>query len=149
MTSRKFVPDPFSSGERMYRSGDLARWLPDGNLEFLGRIDDQVKVRGFRVELGEVESALCALADVRSGAVAAREVNGETSLVAYVVSAGELDVASLRSSLGLVLPGYMVPSFFIPMDALPLTSSGKLDRNALPAPDGSSLTSGVEYAAPR
>jgi len=145
LTAERFVSDPFRPGERMYRTGDLARWLPDGNLEFLGRMDDQVKVRGFRVELGEVESALVSEEPIRGAVVAVRN----DSLVAYCVAdSGEaLDFASLRSSLSSRLPGYMVPSFFMELESLPLTPSGKLDRKSLPEPVGSTLNNG--HVAPQ
>ncbi|HVR11005.1 MAG TPA: amino acid adenylation domain-containing protein, partial [Thermoanaerobaculia bacterium] len=140
LTGERFVPDPWSgrSGSRLYRTGDLARWLPGGELEFLGRIDHQVKVRGFRVELGEIEAALAAHAAVREAVVVVREAAGDRRLVAYVVAREGQDAggARLRSFLGQTLPAYMVPSSFVALAALPLTPSGKVDRKALPEAGG-------------
>jgi len=183
LTAEKFVPNPFmteqdtrktSKSLRLYRTGDVARYLSDGNIEFLGRIDDQVKLRGFRIELGEIESTLSSHRDVASTVVMAREdEEGSKKLVAYVVpedisslsletslssSSGDAfhtlkgeEVASLteslRNHLTRSLPDYMVPSFFVYLDALPLTSNGKIDRKGLPAPD-LSLRLGV-YVAPQ
>jgi len=136
LTAAHFVPDPFGevAGARLYRTGDLARWRPDGTLEFLGRVDDQVKVRGFRVEPGEVEAALLARPDVRQAVVTVRDDGAGGSLVAYVAGPG-LDPKVLRADLKGRLPRHMVPSSFVILDALPLTPAGKVDRRALPAPD--------------
>jgi amino acid adenylation domain-containing protein len=139
LTAASFVPDPLSGrpGERLYRTGDLGRRRPDGDLLFLGRRDGQVKVRGFRIETGEVESALLAHPSVREAAVRAVTVNGERRLAAWVAPIPEGEVAAaadLRAFLGERLPAYMVPSFFTPVATLPLTPNGKVDRRALPAP---------------
>jgi amino acid adenylation domain-containing protein len=136
LTAERFVPDPFGEpGARMYRSGDLCRWLADGTVEYLGRSDFQVKVRGFRVELGEIEARLAAHPGVREAVVLALDDgSGGKRLVAYF--AGEaLESEALRSHLSAQLPEYMVPAAFVRLDAFPVTPNGKLDRRALPAPD--------------
>ncbi len=154
LTAERFLPDPFSADPRgrMYRTGDLGKWRPDGTLEYLGRNDEQVKIRGFRIELGEIEAQLTSHPLVKEAVVIARgEAPGEKRLVGYVIpkeSAAVPSAESLREHLKGMLPEYMVPSAFVALEALPLTSNGKLDRRALPAPDLSSYTS-CEYEAPR
>ncbi|WP_338264420.1 non-ribosomal peptide synthase/polyketide synthase [Corallococcus caeni] len=152
LTAERFVPSPFSAtpGARLYRTGDKARWLADGQLEFLGRLDGQVKLRGFRVELGEVESALRALPDVRDVVVMVREdTPGFKRLVAYVVPQPEATFLpeALRQALARRLPEYMVPSALVRMDALPLSPSGKVNRNGLPVPTEEAIP-GAAYVAP-
>ncbi|MEC0184206.1 non-ribosomal peptide synthetase, partial [Paenibacillus peoriae] len=153
LTDEKFVPNPFSGGkadyEWMYRTGDLARWLPDGNIEYLGRIDHQVKIRGYRIELGEVEATLMKVEAVQEAIILAHEdKQGENQLVAYYVAEREMSVSVLRSLLGKVLPNYMVPSYFVQLEHMPLTSNGKIDRNSLPQPEGN-LQSGGDYVTPQ
>ena len=153
LTAEKFLPDPFAerAGSRLYRSGDLARYLPDGNIELLGRIDHEVKIRGFRVELCEIESALARHPSVREAVVLAREVGrGDRRLVAYVVGQPqtELEVGDLRRLLKRSLPHYMVPGAFVFLDTLPLTPNGKVDRDGLTAPEGRP-TLGQTFVQPR
>lgn len=131
LTERKFVENPFAEG-KMYRTGDLGRWLPDGNLEFLGRMDEQVKVRGYRVELGEIENNLKKLDYIKDTAVVAREDDQGTSISAYVVSDKEVKISEVREYLLKALPEYMVPEFIGQIERIPVTSNGKLDRKALP-----------------
>jgi amino acid adenylation domain-containing protein len=153
LTAERFLADPFTTEAhaRMYRTGDLGRWLPDGSVEYLGRNDFQVKIRGYRIELGEIEAKLSASAGIRDAVVIAREdLAGDKRLVAYIVAKDgvTLDAAALRAELLSQLPGYMVPASFVALEALPLTSSGKLDRKALPAPEAAALIRG-EYEAPQ
>src|SRR5208337_2668020 len=141
LTAEKFIPDPFTgeAGARLYKTGDLARYLPDGNIEYLGRSDHQVKIRGFRIELGEVEGALGQHPAVREAIVLAPEDgSGEKRLVAYVSAEGETrpSASELRGFLKDKLPEHMVPAVFVLLEAFPLTANGKVDRHALPTPDG-------------
>ncbi|GJJ72495.1 nonribosomal peptide synthetase DhbF [Entomortierella parvispora] len=152
LTVERFLPDPFSNAPdaRMYRSGDLVRYLPDGNIIFMGRSDDQVKIRGFRIELKEIEAQLAEHPQVREVVVLViGEKSSDKRLVAYVVSAPDENlVHKLREHLGAILPEYMVPSAFVRLDAFPLTNNGKVDRRALPEPDSASFfTQG--YVAPQ
>ncbi|MDF5894455.1 syringopeptin non-ribosomal peptide synthetase SypB [Pseudomonas syringae pv. syringae] len=153
LTAERFLTDPFSltPGARMYRTGDLGRYLPDGNIEYLGRNDDQVKIRGFRIELGEIDACLAKHPAVHEAVVMAREdVPGEIRLVAYFTPTDPAvitDSGSLRTHLQGLLPDYMLPAAYMPLDALPLTPNGKLDRNALPVPDSSAFASRA-YEAP-
>ena len=153
LTAEKFIADPFSSdpAARLYMTGDLARFLPDGNIEFLGRLDHQVKIRGFRIELGEIETVLLQQPGVTATAVIVREDRpGEKRLAAYVVSNnGPVPVSELRQLLRSELPEYMVPSVFVAADRLPQTPNGKLDRKALPAPEEQANESAATFVAPR
>ncbi|MDJ0287730.1 MULTISPECIES: non-ribosomal peptide synthetase [Bacillus] len=133
LTNEKFVPNPYYKDQLMYRTGDLASWLPDGNIRYLGRLDQQVKIRGYRIELGEVEQLIAKLPRVKEVAISVRKDNSSTErLVAYVIGDSKLDLKELRSDLKNSLPDYMVPSAFIIMDEFPLTPTGKLDRKKLP-----------------
>ncbi|MEO6549687.1 MAG: amino acid adenylation domain-containing protein [Ferruginibacter sp.] len=150
-TVEKFIPDFFSNDPtaRLYKTGDMARWLPDGNIEYLGRIDDQVKIRGFRVELGEIESTLQQSGLVKSAAVLAKADNtGTNKLIAYVVPDGTFDKDALQAFLKTKLPDFMVPASWVVLESLPVTHNGKLDKKALPEPDAIEL-SGNQYVAPR
>jgi amino acid adenylation domain-containing protein len=153
LTAERFVPDlEGAAGARLYASGDRARYLPDGTIEFLGRSDDQVKVRGFRVEPGEVESALGGHPDVRQAAVVARpDGSGGRRLIAYVQPAANKHPSTkeLRTHLAASLPEHMVPAAYVLLDDLPLTPSGKLDRRRLPDPSGVATTESAEFVAPR
>ncbi|MDW0358490.1 amino acid adenylation domain-containing protein [Halomonas venusta] len=149
MTAERFVADPFDTrGGRLYRTGDLVRWRSDGQLEYLGRLDHQVKVRGFRVELGEIEAQLQSHHAVKEAVVVALEAPGGARLVAHVVPQAdvEFDTSSLREALEQKLPDYMVPGAMVTLEALPLTPNGKVDRKALPEPD---LASSLQYEPPQ
>ncbi len=151
LTAERFIPDPFgeASGGRLYCTGDRVRHRADGNLEFAGRLDRQVKVRGFRVEMGEVEAALAQHPAVRETVVVASNDRGhEKRLIAYVVARQNVAVGELRAYLAGKLPDYMLPSSFVALSALPLTPNGKVDRDALPAPDGFRPASVADFAAP-
>lgn len=162
LTAERFIPNPFGQeigpeyrGERLYRTGDLVRYLPDGYLEYLGRVDFQVKLRGFRIELGEIESVLGQLSGVQDAVVVIREdTPGEKQLVAYLVAESEADtvalnVSAIRNSLKARLPEYMVPGVFVFLDELPLTPNRKVDRKALPKPEGIRPELEVLFEAPR
>jgi amino acid adenylation domain-containing protein len=153
LTADRFIPDPYTTqpGQRLYQSGDVGRYVSAGQLQYQGRRDGQVKIRGFRIELGEIEAALSQHPTVLATVVVCREdTPGDKQLVAYVVAEGEEAVVSaLRGYLQVRLPGYMVPSAFVLLDALPLTPNGKINRRALPAPAGADRTQGMSYVAPR
>ncbi|TCV56384.1 non-ribosomal peptide synthetase, partial [Pseudomonas fluorescens] len=153
LTAERFLKDPFSAvpSARMYKTGDLGRYLADGNIEYLGRNDDQVKIRGFRIELGEIEAKLAQVSNIKETVVVAREdVPGDKRLVAYFTQHSPdeaVDIEALRTHLQAQLPAYMVPVAYVRLDALPLTPNGKLDRKALPAPDSNAYTTRL-YEAP-
>jgi amino acid adenylation domain-containing protein len=152
MTAEKFLPDPFSShpGARMYRTGDRVRLRPDGRIDYLGRIDLQIKLRGYRIEPEEIESVMRSLPGVRDTAVTVwSQEGGDDRLVGYIVAEGEHapEVQSIRTELSRLLPAYMVPTLFVSLDALPINSNGKLDRNRLPEP--AQRNRDEEFVAPR
>ncbi|MEL6558316.1 MAG: amino acid adenylation domain-containing protein [Bacteroidota bacterium] len=149
LTNKKFIADPFQKGGRIYKTGDLARWLPDGKVEFLGRKDNQIKIRGYRIELGEIENALTSISGVDNGCVLAKaDEYGDKSLVGYVVIDGDFNKENLQNQLLQSLPDYMVPQLWVELEEMPLTNNGKIDRKSLPEPDGADLSS-REYVAPR
>jgi len=140
LTAGRFIPDPSGSGRRLYRTGDIVRWRPDGELEYLGRVDDQVKINGFRIEPDEIAVALRAHPQLRDAVVVPRTgITGSQQLVAYVVAEAGPErcppPAELRQFLGRTLPLYMLPAIFMPLAKIPLSLNGKIDRKQLPAPD--------------
>ena len=146
LTEEKFVKNPFGEG-RMYKTGDLARWLPDGNIEYLGRIDEQVKIRGFRIELGEIESKIREIESIKDCAVIAKaDSTGDKAIYAYYTSEEEVSVSEIRDRLSESLPEYMVPAYMMQIDAIPVTRNGKLDKRALPEIEAKAAK---EYIAPR
>ena len=154
LTAENFIPDPFSGseGNRLYKTGDKARWLPDGNIEFLGRIDFQVKLRGFRVELGEIEARLTEIDNIEEAVVIAREdTPGDKRLVAYVDTQdhNEIDSKQVREILRSQLPDYMLPAAIVVLKEFPLSPNGKINRRALPPPEQANMLGEDEYLAPR
>ncbi|MBN2862731.1 MAG: amino acid adenylation domain-containing protein, partial [Bacteroidales bacterium] len=148
LTTQKFIHNPYCPSERLYRSGDLARFLENGEIEYLGRIDHQVQIRGFRIELGEIENKLLENQFIQEVLVLAKEdQEGHQYLCAYIIAGKEMTINELRQYLSESLPEYMIPAYFIQMDRFPVNSNGKLDRKALPEPEGN-INTGVEYEAP-
>ncbi len=146
LTEEKFVDNPFGEG-KMYRSGDLARWLPDGNIEYLGRIDEQVKIRGFRIELGEIENVIKKLANIKDATVIANEdAAGDKAIYAYIVADKEISILETRDMLREILPEYMIPAYMLQIERIPVTRTGKVDKRALPQIENKSEK---EYIAPR
>jgi len=160
LTAQKFVPNPFyeatqagafAHGQTLYRTGDIGRWMPDGNMEYAGRMDHQIKIRGFRVEAGEIENRLQEHAKVDKAVVVAHDdKDGIKQLVAYITTKGqqEVSVPELRGHLKALLPDYMVPSYFAVLDSIPLNANGKVDRKALPDPEGVGMGPQADYVAP-
>ncbi|MDI9508396.1 MAG: amino acid adenylation domain-containing protein [Bacillota bacterium] len=144
LTAEKFVNNPFCKGQKMYKTGDLGKWLEDGNIEYLGRIDDQVKIRGFRVEVGEVQNAVLKIDMIKDAIVTVKKQEGEKYLACYYVAEKCL-VEDIKSELAKYLPDYMIPSYFISLDKIPYTKNGKVDRRALPEPI---INKELEYMAP-
>jgi acyl-coenzyme A synthetase/AMP-(fatty) acid ligase len=146
LTRERFLSSRW--GTRVYRTGDLGRYLGDGQIDFLGRVDHQVKIRGFRIELGEIEGQLRQHGAVREAVVVAREEGGEKRLVGYVVLEREVAAGELKDHVRKRLPDYMVPSALVVLEKLPLTPNGKVDRKALPAPEVSDVESDGAFVAP-
>lgn len=145
LNRQRFIADPFLQGERMYRSGDKAKVLKNGEMEYEGRFDDQVKIRGFRIETGEIENALRQIPSIKDAVVLARE----GQLIAYLISELAVDVQVLRHSLAQQLPAYMLPAYYIQVDHFPVTVNGKLNKKALPLPEDAAINAGTTYVAPR
>jgi non-ribosomal peptide synthetase component F len=151
ITAEKFVPNPFSEsgGDRLYKTGDLVRWLADGSIEFMGRVDRQVKIRGLRIEPGEIAAMLATHADVCESVVLVREdLPGDRRLIAYFTTNTTTDISALRDYLKERLPNYMIPSAFVQMDSFPVTPNGKTDFRAFPAP-ANDLTVSASFVAPQ
>ncbi|MEN2403189.1 AMP-binding protein, partial [Flavobacterium sp. MC2016-06] len=148
LTKDRFIADPFREGYNVYRTGDVAKWQSDGSIAYLGRIDNQVKIRGNRIELGEVETAILEFDAIQQVVVMAQELKSEKVLGAYIVSEKTVDKTALRSFLQGRLPDYMVPGFYIEIPHFPLTSSGKIDRKALPSISSEDIVR-KEYVAPQ
>ncbi len=150
LTADRFIPHPFKSGQRIYRTGDSGRWLADGNIECLGRTDDQIKIRGYRIELGEIEACLKKHPAIREAVVVAKDKDSTTrELAAYFISTEELGIADLRNFLSRTLPEYMIPTWFVRLEKLPLTPNGKTDKKALPDPRQTGLKPDTEHISPR
>ena len=147
LTKEKFITNPYNPSERLYRTGDLGRWREDGNLEYLGRMDDQVKIRGYRIELGELEQALSSHNKSGQAVVIARAINNTTDKVLIAYTTGEAAAEELKTYLKELLPSYMVPDYYVKLESIPLTSNGKVDRKALPDPDGTGIQQAA-YIAP-
>ncbi|WP_046759183.1 non-ribosomal peptide synthetase, partial [Kordia jejudonensis] len=148
LTAEKFVDHPFRKGEKLYKTGDLAKWLPDGNIAYIGRKDDQVKIRGYRIELGEIETALDQLETIKQSVVVAKEdETGSKQLVGYFTSETEIDFSEIQEQLATQLPNYMIPNRFMRLDEFPLNANGKINKKALPALDQIAVQK-AEYVAP-
>ncbi|TDW43367.1 amino acid adenylation domain-containing protein [Flavobacterium sp. 270] len=150
LTMEKFIKNPFIEGDRLYKTGDLGRWLADGRIEYMGRKDDQLKVRGYRIEVGEIESTLLRIPEITDAVVLPYgNDNLVTELIAYFVSNKDYDIKTLRTHVGQDLPDYMIPGHYVRLEYIPLTNSGKVDKRLLPSLEGLSLETGVEYVAPK
>lgn len=148
LTAEKFIQSPFDPNQKLYHTGDVGRWLPNGELSFEGRSDDQVKIRGYRIELGEVESALQSIEQVEVCAISVIEGSVGSELVAYLISGHDFNIKELREELSHTLPDYMIPSYFAQLDEMPLNASGKVDYQNLPAPEAFAMKTGREFIAP-
>lgn len=150
LTQERFIAHPFEPGKRLYRTGDLGRWRSDGTIQLIGRIDDQVKIRGYRIELGEIEETLRTHTSVENAAVTAiQQPEGDYALAAYIVSAGPIEIAELRAWLAASLPAYMVPAYFVRIEAVPLNTSGKINRKQLPLPEALPVATPAVFIAAR
>ena len=149
LTNKRFIKNPYEEGRKLYKTGDLARWLPDGNIEFLGRVDDQVKIRGFRIELSEIELRLLEYENIDEAvALVSDSRNGEKNLYAYFTSRSEIDITKLRYHLAQELPEYMIPAYFVKIEEMPLNQSGKIDKKLLSS-HIYSMDTNTEYVSPR
>lgn len=148
LTAEKFIDNPFINGELLYKTGDLACWLPDGNIEYFGRLDDQVKIRGHRIELGEIEQLISSYGSIRQSVVTVKENEDEKYLVAYYISEDEVDKKALKNSLSKTLPDYMLPGYYIQLESMPLTANGKIDKKVLEEVVEKDLIK-EEYISPR
>ncbi|MGD2088698.1 MAG: amino acid adenylation domain-containing protein, partial [Candidatus Aminicenantes bacterium] len=149
LTQQKFIRFPQAPEDRMYMTGDLGKWLPDGNIEFLGRIDHQLKIRGIRIELGEIENILLSHHEIKETVVVSKATErGDAYLCAYIISNKEIQVSELRKYLSTYLPHYMIPSYFVKLAKIPMTAHGKIDRNSLPEPEELILRDDVHYIPP-
>lgn len=150
LNREKFIVNPFNNNELIYKTGDLGRWLPDGNIEFLGRIDDQVKIRGYRIELGEIEQTLLENKEIVQTVVTLwKNQNDEDEIVAYFTALSDLKINEIKSDLKKHLPDYMLPTYFVQLKEIPLTSNGKIDKKSLPNPKGNSIESGATFEPPK
>ncbi|MEO7976384.1 amino acid adenylation domain-containing protein [Flavobacterium sp.] len=145
LTQEKFITHPLATTSKLYKTGDLAKWLPDGNIQFMGRIDNQIKLRGYRIELGEIEVALQELEEIKEAVVLVKEIQGEKYITAYIVCEEDIEPAVLKKRLGRTLAEYMVPTYFIYLDAMPVTTNGKVDTRALPNIDNEQFNDIVNY----
>jgi amino acid adenylation domain-containing protein len=145
LTNKKFI---VHNGERLYFTGDIGRWLSDGNIDFLGRVDDQVKIRGYRVELGEIENRLLKYPQISESVVVAKKIGDTLEVIAYLKASNELNINDIRSYLNKFFPDYMIPAFFLQIESLPITASGKIDKKALPDPDVKRYGIDTEYIPP-
>jgi len=150
LTAEKFIDSPFIKEKKIYKTGDLAKWLSDGNIDFLGRKDEQIKIRGFRVETGEIENNLLKHPSIVQAFIVPGETNnGNKELIAYIVGKEKLNISTIRNFLAQDLPDYMIPAYFIQIQSLPLNINGKVDKDALPDPDSVGMDIGVEYESPQ
>ncbi|GAA0740370.1 amino acid adenylation domain-containing protein [Gaetbulibacter jejuensis] len=148
LSAEKFISNPYSPNQLLYKTGDLVRWLPCGNIEYFGRIDSQVKVRGYRIDLGEIENAFNSQDAVSESVVVVNEIKGDKYICAYLVLKHEIDVLKIKTSVAGILPSYMLPDFLIQIDIIPLLINGKIDKKALPDPSVKSQQLDIDYRAP-